>query len=358
MKRVILFTDCLGAGGAQRQLVGLAVMLKEIGYDVKVCYYHDSPFYYQYLDDHSVQRELISGAANHVKRIPTLIRYFKKQNPNWIIAYQESPSTFACIAKIIGGKFKLMVSERSTTQKMTWREHVRFFLYRWADVIVPNSHSQGHLLAKRYPWMWSRLAVITNFVDLERFYPLDHQRRETPIIMIAASIWPSKNALGLIEAVRMLKDRGVKCKIHWYGKTEKWLSLFNECNAKVQKYGLQEMIELLPKTLEIQKKYQEADYFCLPSFYEGTPNVICEAMSCGQIVVCSNVCDNAIYVREGENGFLFDPKSSVDIADKIQKAVEMSDDDYEKYRRNSRIIAENLLSKELFLKRYRELIEG
>ena len=29
MKKIILFTDCLGAGGAQRQLVGLAIMLKE-----------------------------------------------------------------------------------------------------------------------------------------------------------------------------------------------------------------------------------------------------------------------------------------------------------------------------------------
>ena len=48
--RIILFTDCLGAGGAQRQLVGLAVMLKEKGYDVKVATYYDSDFYKHNLD--------------------------------------------------------------------------------------------------------------------------------------------------------------------------------------------------------------------------------------------------------------------------------------------------------------------
>lgn len=35
MKRILLFIDSLGAGGAQRQLVGLAVMLKKKGYEVR-----------------------------------------------------------------------------------------------------------------------------------------------------------------------------------------------------------------------------------------------------------------------------------------------------------------------------------
>ena len=45
MKRILLFIDSLGAGGAQRQLVGLAVMLKRRGYAVKVVTYYDHPFY-------------------------------------------------------------------------------------------------------------------------------------------------------------------------------------------------------------------------------------------------------------------------------------------------------------------------
>ena len=62
--RIILFTDCLGAGGAQRQLVGLAVMLKEKGFDVKVATYFDIDFYKHYLDEANVPNELIPGADN------------------------------------------------------------------------------------------------------------------------------------------------------------------------------------------------------------------------------------------------------------------------------------------------------
>lgn len=39
--KINLFTDCLGAGGAQRQLVGLAVLLKEKGFEVKVSSYYN-----------------------------------------------------------------------------------------------------------------------------------------------------------------------------------------------------------------------------------------------------------------------------------------------------------------------------
>ena len=44
--KILLFTDSLGAGGAQRQLVGLAVLLKQQGYEVKVCTYFDIDFFF------------------------------------------------------------------------------------------------------------------------------------------------------------------------------------------------------------------------------------------------------------------------------------------------------------------------
>ena len=40
MKKILCLIDSLGAGGAQRQMVGLATFLKEKGYDVVVAIYH------------------------------------------------------------------------------------------------------------------------------------------------------------------------------------------------------------------------------------------------------------------------------------------------------------------------------
>ena len=58
----------------------------------------------------------------------------------------------------------------------------------------------------------------------------------------------------------------------------------------------------------------------MSSFYEGTPNVICEAMSSG-CPISSDVCDNARNVKENENGFLFNPRSPEDMAKKLEEAL-------------------------------------
>lgn len=42
--KVLCLIDSLGSGGAQRQLVGLASLLKEREYDVLVVYYHSDHF--------------------------------------------------------------------------------------------------------------------------------------------------------------------------------------------------------------------------------------------------------------------------------------------------------------------------
>ena len=358
--KILLFIDNLDAGGAQRQLVGLAVMLKQRGYQVKMCYYQDVPFYAGMLDEKGVQHELIQGSDNHKKRIPVVAKYFKKENPEWVIAFLDTPSLVASAAKALGGKFKLIVSERNTTQRFGMNERVRFFLFRWADAIVPNSYAQEEVLAKHYPWMKFKLVTINNFVDLEKFQPEYKQRREVPLIVVAATIWPPKNVFGFIEAVRLLKSRGVQMQIDWYGIT-KGMTIENdkylcECSNLISKYELSGILHLLPKTKDIAAKYKEADYFCLPSFYEGTPNVICEALSSGVPVICSDVCDNHLYVKDGITGFLFDPRNIDDMAKTISKAISIEATAYEIMCKNCRDEALRSLSMDLFVEKYIKIL--
>ncbi len=358
MQKIILFTDSLGAGGAQRQLVGLATFLRQVGYSVKVCTYYDLDFYKSTLDDNQIPNELIPGVDSGKGRILAVRAYFKRENPNWVIAYQETPSLLACAAKILGCNYMLIVSERNTTQNIGMNERVRFFLYRWADAIVPNSYTQSDFLLSHYPWMKSKLTTISNFVDLKRFEFSSRHRRKKPLIVVAASIWPPKNTVGLIRAVKILKDRRASFRIEWYGIVDVSNDYLAQSQKLIKELELEDYINLLPKSKQIQEKYKDCDYFCLPSFYEGTPNVICEAMSCGRPVICSKVCDNPVYVAEDENGFLFDPKKPVSIADTIQRALQISDEKYLSYCSKSREKAERLLSGFFFVDKYITIIEG
>jgi glycosyltransferase involved in cell wall biosynthesis len=209
-----------------------------------------------------------------------------------------------------------------------------------------------------FPKLENKIVTIPNFVDLDHFVPpLERRRREVPEIMIAASIWPSKNTVGFIDAVAKLKDKGHKFHISWYGLNTAHLDYIDQCRQKIERFGVADCIELKEKTTKIKERYQDADYFCLPSFYEGTPNVICEAMACGLPVVCSDVCDNSKYVIEGKNGFLFNPKDTDSIVAAFERLFALDDERYLLLSNNSREIAEKKLSKEAFVDSYTKLVE-
>ena len=354
--KIILFTDNLGAGGAQRQLVGLAEMLHQQGYEVKVCTYQDSDFYKPFLTERNIPNEVIPGASEKYKRIALVANYFKKENPDYIIAYQEVPSLIACLSRLLGCSSSVIVSERNTTQVITLKDRFRFCLYRLAVSIVPNSYSQEQFLLSRYKWMKSKMTTITNFVDLDRFSFSTKTKKDIPIVVVAATIWPPKNIVGLIEAIKILVDRGRLFKVQCYGIVSRYENYVNECLNLIKTYSLEDYIELLPKTQEIHNKYRECDIFCLPSFYEGTPNVICEAMAVGRPVLCSDICDNSRYIQDGINGFLFNPNSPDNIADVFEKALNLSDEQYKNMCYNNRRKAEEMLSKDVFVNKYINLL--
>lgn len=99
-------------------------------------------------------------------------------------------------------------------------------------------------------------------------------------------------------------------------------------------------------------------FFCLPSLYEGFPNALCEAMSCGLPIVASNICDNPDIVEDGVNGFLFDPLSIVDIADKIELLFKLDNESIIQMRKLNRLKSEDLFSEKKFIEKYINLIES
>lgn len=358
MHNILCIIDSLGSGGAQRQLVGLATFLKEQGYDVTLACYHDNPFYFDLLQSNNIPYVYLIKAENSTFRMWHVARYIRRTKPNVVISYLETPSICACVAKMFNHKFKLIVSERNTTQHIGRKERIRFNLFRLADYVVPNAYSQETYMRTHFPKLSNKIVTIPNFVDLDYFVPpYERHRREIPEIMVAASIWASKNTLGFIDAVAALKAQGFRFHISWYGLNPKHIDYTNQCRQKIERFGVADRIELKEKTSNIKERYQDADYFCLPSFYEGTPNVICEAMACGLPVVCSDVCDNSKYVLEGENGFLFDPNNTDSIVAAFVHLLSLNKEAYENYSRQSRKLAEQKMSKEEFVKAYIKLIE-
>lgn len=86
--------------------------------------------------------------------------------------------------------------------------------------------------------------------------------------------------------------------------------------------------------------------------------MLCEAMSCGVPVICSNVCDNPNIVEEGSNGFLFNPLDIDDMTQAIEKLLSISNEEYRNISQNNRRKALAMFSKEIFINKYVTLIES
>lgn len=360
MKRVLLLTDSLGAGGAQRQLVGLAIMLKNRGYNVKVVSYLNHSFYKSMLIDNEVNFECLDIDSKLC--LFKLIRVIRKYKPDVMVSYQTIPNILACIAATIT-HVKLIVSERNTHQALGFNDKIAFALYRLADWIVPNSYSEQKFITKNYKELAYKTITISNFVDLSHFYPGNHELKRPTRILVVASVKASKNTKDFIRAFKKAKDKGCNAIVEWYGinpiETEilEYVHYTEECVSLIKHLGLEKDFYLLPKRKDIDIAYREADIFCLPSFFEGTPNVICEAMASGLPIIASDVCDNAHYVHSGQNGLLFNPHDMNDITDKIITACAMDIHSLQAWGNESRCIVEQLCSEKVFIEKYIDLIE-
>lgn len=357
MKRILCLIENLGSGGAERQLSGLAVMLKQQGCEVEVCYYVNNDFYRPFLQENGVNSCFLGEAFDPKRRFSVFRKHIKTYRPDAIISYSASPSMIVCLLKMLGAKYNLIVSERNTTQQLNFREKLRFFLYRWADHIVPNSHSQGDFIEKHFLGLSNKVKVITNFVDTNKFSPSNELKAEqegTRMICVGR-LMPQKNIPEFLEAISIVVKDGYKLHVDWYGQD--WEDDYSkECHAALNKNQLNDVFVFHKPSTNIQDEYRLADVFCLPSLYEGFPNVLCEAMSCGLPVLCSNVCDNSRIMKEGNNGFLFNPLNSEDIAKTIEQYVNLSQEKKRDMAQKSREIAVGLFSKDCFINQYMNLI--
>lgn len=358
MKKIFLITEGLGSGGAERQICGLAVMLTKAGYPCRLITYSDKHFYEPYIRQKGVDYQYLPELLNKNTRVFKAAKYVRQYKPDVIISYLSSVNMTMCLAKFFFDA-KLIVSERNNNTCITRKDKVLFNLYRMADAVVPNSNSQGEFIRKNFSFLSKKVHPIINFVDVNRFTPSESPvRNNTLRIVTVARYAPQKNVLTYLKAVRMVKDMGLNVHFDWYGDKKCYATYYAEIEKEYQQLDIADYMTLHDPNQKIEEEYRKADIFCLPSLFEGYPNVVAEAMSCELPILCSNVYENPYIVEEGVNGFLFDPQKPEAIADAINKMAELTPEErYDMGKRNRQLCLKRN-TEEAFLKSYVELINN
>lgn len=369
--KITCVIDSLGSGGAQRQMSILATLLKAHGHAVRIITYHGLDFFKPMLDEAGVPVTCVTyrGQWGRIRAVRSAIR---ETQPDIVLAYLPIPSFVVEVGSLPWRRFGLVVSERSldTGRGIPWWNRIaRYLLHLAADAVVANSHAQTTVVGKTAPWLKSRLLTILNCVDLETFYPVPDeatvQAGPIRILCLGRFEWV-KNYVGLLEALEIVQREHPELDIvldafghnHYTdGKpgplSGEYLKLIElrEGSPARERFGVHEPVAN-PLPL-----YHAASTLCLASFYEGCPNVVCEAMACGKPILAARVGDTPVLVEDGVNGFLFDPRSPRDMADAMVRFAALTPAEREAMGRESRARAERLLSKDRFVAQYETLFD-
>lgn len=357
MKKILLITENLGSGGAERQICGLASLLTKAGYPCRLITYVENQFYEPYLRQNGVDYQFVPELWNHNTRVIRAAKYVRQFKPDVVISFLPSVNKTMCLAKLLF-KAKLVVSERNNNTRITRADKVQFNLYRMADAIVPNSNSQGAFIRSHFPFLGKKVHPIINFVDVNRFTPAAAPAQNNVLrIVTVARYTGQKNVLTYMKAVRMVKDMGLNVHFDWYGDKKHNAAYYAEVERAYRSLGIEDYLTLHDPNQKIEEEYRKADIFCLPSLYEGYPNVVAEAMSCALPILCSNVYENPYIVEEGVNGFLFNPENEDEIVNAVRKMVALSPAERQEMGKRNRELCMTRNTEEAFLNSYVDLID-
>lgn len=145
----------------------------------------------------------------------------------------------------------------------------------------------------------------------------------SPTVMFAGRLAEEKHVDVLIDAIaKTPAELDVHLEIVGSGEVRPALE------AQVRNLGLGKRVKFLglASDEDLRKAYIQADLFCMPGTAELQSLVTLEAMSASTPVVLADAMALPHLVRDGENGYLFAPNDSDDLAKKITRILELPAD--------------------------------
>jgi colanic acid/amylovoran biosynthesis glycosyltransferase len=176
-------------------------------------------------------------------------------------------------------------------------------------VVCISDFTRSQLMYLSEPDHWAKCHVVHCGADLSR-YPLTPSRRGTGfVVLCVARLAAQKGLEVLIGAVKLLADRGIDVQLVLVGDGP----MRDRLRLRAKRLGITDRVTLTGAVGqdEMAAYYADADVFCLPSFAEGVPVVLMEAMASGRAVVATRVAGVPELVEDGVSGLLVAP-SNVD----------------------------------------------
>lgn len=315
--RVVFVIGGLGFGGQERALSTLANLLADRGNYVTIVCLFLTPVAFPLRETieiiwPDIERRKIGKIHYALHIVGYLRRAIARIDAEVVVSFGDWYNSFTMIS-LLGLSRKVVVSNRMgpELQLGPLLDTANVVLYRFANKAVVQTERAKKIFEKRYSC--ECISVVPNAVQM---YSGPRVFRREKIIISVGRLGREKGHAVLLRAFSKLDVLNWRLVLVGDGPERKRLeNLANQL-------GLHERVEFLGSREDIWGELAKAEIFVLPSFYEGFPNALIEAMSVPLCCIASDcVAGPREIIKHGESGFLFQPGNGIELATILQRII-------------------------------------
>lgn len=335
-RRLQIFVSDLSATGVVRNAVAIANEAAASGYRVRLLVCDpDGPLRAQLMSNVTIVRlntaadRLRSRRVQMQRALLSYRRHSREWRPDVMLSAGNHGHLLSSLAWLgLPGRKVLRISNDLLHGSppcfvRLWRSIKFSLMATLADTLVFVSRAQGGhpLLARQLEG--GKAVLIANGVDIDavrrsaqapRTHPWLHDK-SVPVVLAVGRHVPQKNFEQLLRAFSLARaERPLRLIFLGDGKRHE----LDRLSGLATELGVEHDVDFVPAVDNPFTYMSAADLLALPSLWEGSANVLLEALACGTPVMASRTAGDAEHVLgSGDYGLLVDPGDVAQLAGAI-----------------------------------------
>lgn len=326
---ILFLVRSLGVGGAERQLIYMAAGLAARGWRVDIISLYKTEQPIDQLEKTTARIRYVEkrGRWDIIGPFFRLRRMVKESRPKRIYCLMAVANIVGALLRASGLDFRLIWGVRVADESIVGSRFHRFLVAleqrfaRSVDLIISNSQAAHRLLSRQK--LPIPVIVVPNGTDVDRF-KFDQGGRnrlrgewnianDETLVGLVGRLDPQKNHLGFLDAAGQAVRLNPKLRLVFIGTGSS--DYAETIRLHAVSLCLEERLVWAGLHSDMPAVYSALDVLCLPSLYEGFPNVLIEALSCGTACIATDVGDAAVAL--GDFGDIVALGSATELAQAI-----------------------------------------
>lgn len=262
----------------------------------------------------------------------SILKAIIKEKPDKIFTYQAKTIIYGCIAaKLAGVKeiYALMGGLGSVfrSKSNNLAKSIMIIGYKLAFKFCNNVFFENK---DDYMEMYSTGLIKENQVVMINGSGVNMRKftkkpiPQNPVFLFVGRIIRDKGVIEYLEAAKIVKEKYPSSKIQILGFFDTNPTAIKR--EELQPYINKGIIEYLGSTDDVRPFLEKCSVFVLPSYHEGTPKSVLEAMATGRPIITTDAPGCRETVIDGKNGFLVPVRDSRKLAEKMIWMIEHSEE--------------------------------